>query len=39
MERKFSYKEGPGEINYPISCGGQVVRPGIDEILAQKGIK
>jgi len=22
------FKEGPGEINYPISCGGQVVRPG-----------
>src|SRR5690606_36312935 len=22
------YKEGPGEIGYPISCGGQVVQPG-----------
>jgi len=22
------FKEGPGEINFPISCGGQVVRPG-----------
>ncbi|MGD9045508.1 MAG: RraA family protein, partial [Desulfobacterales bacterium] len=22
------FKEGPGEINYPISCGGQIVRPG-----------
>lgn len=22
------FKEGPGEINYPISCGGQVVEPG-----------
>jgi regulator of RNase E activity RraA len=22
------FKEGPGEVNYPISCGGQVVRPG-----------
>jgi RraA family protein len=27
------FKEGPGEINYPISCGGQVVRPG-DIIIA-----
>ena len=27
------FKEGPGEINYPISCGGQVVRPG-DLIIA-----
>jgi RraA family protein len=27
------FKEGPGEINYPISCGGQVVRPG-DMIVA-----
>jgi regulator of RNase E activity RraA len=22
------FKEGPGEINFPISCGGQVVEPG-----------
>lgn len=22
------FKEGPGEINFPISCGGQVVHPG-----------
>jgi regulator of RNase E activity RraA len=22
------FKEGPGEINFPISCGGQVVNPG-----------
>ena len=22
------FKEGPGEINFPISCGGQVVKPG-----------
>jgi RraA family protein len=27
------FKEGPGEINYPISCGGQVVNPG-DMIVA-----
>ena len=27
------FKEGPGEINYPISCGGQNVRPG-DMIVA-----
>jgi RraA family protein len=27
------FKEGPGEINFPISCGGQVVRPG-DMIIA-----
>jgi RraA family protein len=27
------FKEGPGEINYPIQCGGQVVRPG-DFIVA-----
>jgi RraA family protein len=27
------FKEGPGEINFPISCGGQVVRPG-DLIIA-----
>ena len=27
------FKEGPGEINYPISCGGQIVRPG-DFIVA-----
>lgn len=27
------FKEGPGEINYPITCGGQVVRPG-DIIIA-----
>ena len=27
------FKEGPGEINYPISCGGQIVRPG-DIIVA-----
>lgn len=27
------FKEGPGEINYPICCGGQVVRPG-DIIIA-----
>jgi RraA family protein len=27
------FKEGPGEINYPIQCGGQVVRPG-DLIVA-----
>lgn len=26
------YKNGPGEINVPVSCGGQVVRPG--DILA-----
>jgi RraA family protein len=29
------FKEGPGEINYPISCGGQVVRPG-DIIIADE---
>jgi 4-hydroxy-4-methyl-2-oxoglutarate aldolase len=22
------FKEGPGEVNFPINCGGQVVRPG-----------
>jgi RraA family protein len=27
------FKEGPGEINYPVSCGGQVVCPG-DMIVA-----
>jgi RraA family protein len=27
------FKEGPGEINYPIQCGGQVVHPG-DLIVA-----
>jgi RraA family protein len=27
------FKEGPGEINFPITCGGQVVRPG-DIIIA-----
>ncbi len=27
------FKEGPGEINYPIHCGGQIVRPG-DLIVA-----
>jgi regulator of RNase E activity RraA len=27
------FKEGPGEVNFPISCGGQVVRPG-DLIIA-----
>jgi len=27
------FKEGPGEINYPITCGGQVVQPG-DIIIA-----
>jgi regulator of RNase E activity RraA len=27
------FKEGPGEINFPISCGGQVVYPG-DMIIA-----
>ena len=27
------FKEGPGEINYPITCGGQIVRPG-DFIVA-----
>lgn len=27
------FKEGPGEINFPICCGGQVVRPG-DLIIA-----
>lgn len=27
------FKEGPGEINFPISCGGQVVNPG-DIIIA-----
>ena len=27
------FKEGPGEINFPISCGGQVVNPG-DIIVA-----
>jgi len=27
------FKEGPGEISYPIQCGGQVVRPG-DLIVA-----
>ena len=27
------FKEGPGEINYPVQCGGQVVRPG-DLIVA-----
>lgn len=27
------FKEGPGEINYPITCGGQVVHPG-DLIVA-----
>ncbi|NCB02090.1 MAG: RraA family protein [Spirochaetia bacterium] len=29
------YKNGPGEINFPISCGGQVVHPG-DIISADK---
>jgi len=29
------YKEGPGEIGYPISCGGQVVMPG-DLIMADE---
>ena len=28
MSPNGPFKEGPGEINYPISCGGQVVRPG-----------
>lgn len=32
---KGPYKEGPGEINTPISCGGQVVLPG-DLIVADK---
>lgn len=27
------FKEGPGEVNFPISCGGQVVYPG-DMIIA-----
>lgn len=27
------FKEGPGELNYPIHCGGQIVRPG-DLIVA-----
>jgi RraA family protein len=27
------FKEGPGEINFPISCGGQIVHPG-DMIVA-----
>ncbi len=27
------FKEGPGEVNFPISCGGQVVHPG-DMIIA-----
>lgn len=27
------FKEGPGEINFPVSCGGQIVRPG-DIIIA-----
>ena len=27
------FKNGPGEINYPISCGGQIVNPG-DLIIA-----
>ena len=27
------FKEGPGEINYPITCGGQIVHPG-DFIVA-----
>ena len=26
-------KEGPGEINFPISCGGRIVNPG-DVIVA-----
>jgi RraA family protein len=29
------YKEGPGEIGYPIACGGQVVMPG-DLIMADE---
>lgn len=32
---KGPFKEGPGEINTPISCGGQVVLPG-DLIVADK---
>ena len=27
------FKEGPGEINYPINCGGQIVHPG-DMVVA-----
>jgi len=29
------YKDGPGEIGYPISCGGQVVMPG-DLVMADE---
>ena len=29
------YKDGPGEIGYPISCGGQVVMPG-DIVMADE---
>ncbi len=29
------YKDGPGEIGYPVSCGGQVVMPG-DLIMADE---
>jgi 4-hydroxy-4-methyl-2-oxoglutarate aldolase len=32
------FKEGPGEINYPISCGGQVVRPGDIMIADDDGV-
>ncbi len=32
---KGPYKDGPGEINYPISCGGVIVNPG-DIVLGDR---
>lgn len=32
------FKEGPGEINFPLSCGGQVVRPGYFIIADDDGV-
>lgn len=32
------FKEGPGEVNYPISCGGQVVRPGDMMVADDDGV-
>jgi 4-hydroxy-4-methyl-2-oxoglutarate aldolase len=38
MTGRGGYKDGPGEINFPISCGGVVVQPGDIVIGDENGV-
>ena len=38
LHRGGPYKEGPGEINVPISCGGISVNPGDIVVMDDDGV-